>query len=112
MAPLPSYPAGTNNYREQLSGVLKSGGRVPCSRLRSKSATVARHVPETWLLPTHDPTDVVAAGLRPAQVPGQRPPGRAVRSVSVVAGRLCARTASATRTNSKIFVENVQQVSS
>ena len=44
------------------------------------TGSVARHVPETWLLPTHDPTDTAAAGLRPAQVPRHRPPGRAVRT--------------------------------
>ncbi|MGD8200066.1 FtsK/SpoIIIE domain-containing protein [Ornithinimicrobium sp. W1679] len=44
------------------------------------SGTVGRHVPQTWLLPTHDPTDVATVGLRPAQVPRHRPAGRAVRA--------------------------------
>ena len=74
-----------HDVRDLTQRLLRDGPAVGVSVILTGdrqlvAGTVARHVPETWLLPTHDPTDVVAAGLRPAQVPGQRPPGRAVRT--------------------------------
>lgn len=76
---------GGHDTRDLTQRLLRDGPAVGVSVVLTGdrqlvAGTVARHVPETWLLPTHDPTDVVAAGLRQAQVPGVRPAGRAVRT--------------------------------
>ena len=49
---------------------------------------VAALLPETWALPLNDPSDLLLTGLRSAQVPRDRPPGRMVGVRDGVVGQV------------------------
>lgn len=76
-------PATTGTV-DRLTRLLRDGaahGVVPLvSGDRSLlTSRVAAALPQRWFLRTHDPADLLLAGLTRAQVPSRMPPGRMVR---------------------------------